>query len=322
MSRHKTEDFRLTLSDSSTADHIWSLKFKRSQFLVTAITVIVVLSGAYFALYGLTPIRTLIPGYPNAETKRKAIESAIRIDSLEKIIVRWELYSDNLLRVVGGEAPMNIDSIFNAKSLESDSAPDAEAAGSDSTLRALVASESRFEIKNTAERILPLEGIHFFSPVKGVITGEYDRFLHPYIEITTSENNAVASVLEGTVVSTSWSDTDGYAICIQHPGDLITIYPEAHIWPFYAGIRPFPAASFGCPARDGAPVYAMTSCYQKRRLGACPKVVTYLDGPFYPDMSRPLPERKQRLREQCHAAMVKRAEERSNYAYYAYRQEA
>ena len=82
MSRHKTEDFRLTLSDSSTADHIWSLKFKRSQFLVTAITVIVVLSGAYFALYGLTPIRTLIPGYPNAETKRKAIESAIRIDSL------------------------------------------------------------------------------------------------------------------------------------------------------------------------------------------------------------------------------------------------
>ena len=224
MSRHKTEDFRLTLSDSSTADHIWSLKFKRSQFLVTAITVIVVLSGAYFALYGLTPIRTLIPGYPNAETKRKAIESAIRIDSLEKIIVRWELYSDNLLRVVSGEAPMNIDSIFNAKSLESDSTPDAEAAGSDSTLRALVASESRFEIKNTAERILPLEGIHFFSPVKGVITGEYDRFLHPYIEITTSENNAVASVLEGTVVSTSWSDTDGYAICIQHPGDLITIY--------------------------------------------------------------------------------------------------
>ena len=105
-------------------------------------------------------------------------------------------------------------------------------------------------------------------------------------------------------------------------GDLITIYPEAHIWPFYTGIRPFPAASFGYPARDGAPVYAMTSCYQKRRLGAFPKVVTYLDGPFYPDMSRPLPERKQRLREQCHAAMVKRAEECSNYAYYAYRQEA
>lgn len=70
-------------------------------------------------------------------------------------------------------------------------------------------------------------------------------------------------------------------------GDLITIYPEAHIWLFYTGIRPFPAASFGYPARDGAPVYAMTSCYRKRRFGAFPKVVTYLDGPYFPDMSLP-----------------------------------
>lgn len=225
MSRKKTEDFRLTLSDGNTDDHIWSVKFKRSQFLVTAITVIVVISGIYFVLYGMTPIRTLIPGYPNAETRRKAIESAIRIDSLEKIIIRWELYSDNLCRVVSGEAPVDIDSIFNAKSVEDAGAADPKVtAGNDSTLRAIVASESRFEIQNTAERILPLEGIHFFPPVKGVVTGEYDKFLHPYVEITTSENTAVASALEGTVVSTSWSDTEGYAIIIQHPGDLITVY--------------------------------------------------------------------------------------------------
>ncbi|MGN1214857.1 MAG: murein hydrolase activator EnvC family protein [Candidatus Cryptobacteroides sp.] len=225
MSRKKTEDFRLTLSDGNTDDHIWSVKFKRIQFLVTAITVVVVISGIYFILYCMTPIRTLIPGYPNAETRRKAIESAIRIDSLEKIIVRWELYSDNLFRVVNGEAPMDIDSIFNARSVEDALTSDPKVtAGSDSTLRAIVASESRFEIQNTTERILPLEGIHFFPPVKGVVTGEYDKFLHPYIEITTGENTAVASALEGTVVSTSWSDTEGYAICIQHPGDLITIY--------------------------------------------------------------------------------------------------
>lgn len=105
-------------------------------------------------------------------------------------------------------------------------------------------------------------------------------------------------------------------------GDLVTVYPEAHIWLFYTGIRPFLAASFGYPARDGAPVYAMTSCYQKRRFGRFPKVVTYLDGPFYPDMTLPLPARKQRLRDQCHAAMTQRAADHSTYAYYAYRREA
>lgn len=102
-------------------------------------------------------------------------------------------------------------------------------------------------------------------------------------------------------------------------GDLITIYPEAHIWPFYTGIRPFPAASFGYPARDGAPVYAMTSCYQKRRIGNRPKVVTYLDGPFYADETLPLPQRKQALRDACLKAMERRAAESSTYAYYEYR---
>lgn len=102
-------------------------------------------------------------------------------------------------------------------------------------------------------------------------------------------------------------------------GNLVTIYPEAHIWPYYTGIRPFPDHSFGYPARDGAPVYAMTSCYQKRPFGKRPKVITFLDGPFFPDMNLPLPQRKQKLRQQCHDAMVKRAEAYSTYRFYEYK---
>lgn len=103
-------------------------------------------------------------------------------------------------------------------------------------------------------------------------------------------------------------------------GNLIAIYPEAHIWPYYTGIRPFPEASFGYPARDGAPVYAMTSCYRRCLTRRRPQVVTYLDGPFYPDMSLSLPQRKKKLREQCYAAMTSRTAAFSNYQYYEYRQ--
>ena len=103
-------------------------------------------------------------------------------------------------------------------------------------------------------------------------------------------------------------------------GNLIAIYPEAHIWPYYTGIRPFPEASFGYPARDGAPVYTMTSCYRRCFTRRRPRVVTYLDGPFYPDMSLSLPQRKKKLREQCYAAMESRAAAFSNYRYYEYRQ--
>jgi 1-acyl-sn-glycerol-3-phosphate acyltransferase len=45
----------------------------------------------------------------------------------------------------------------------------------------------------------------------------------------------------------------------------ITIYPEAHIWPYYTGIRPFSAASFTYPAEMGTPVIAMVTRYRERK---------------------------------------------------------
>lgn len=101
-------------------------------------------------------------------------------------------------------------------------------------------------------------------------------------------------------------------------GGLVTIYPEAHIWPWYTDIRPFSAAPFAYPARDGAPVYALTNCYRRRLLGSLPKVISWVDGPFFADMSLPLPERRQELRDLCYSAMKQRASAFSDYGYYTY----
>ena len=64
-------------------------------------------------------------------------------------------------------------------------------------------------------------------------------------------------------------------------GHWVAIYPEAHIWPYYTGIRPFGAASFKYPAKCGLPVFAYTTVYKKRRLLKRPKKVVYIDGPFF-----------------------------------------
>jgi 1-acyl-sn-glycerol-3-phosphate acyltransferase len=99
---------------------------------------------------------------------------------------------------------------------------------------------------------------------------------------------------------------------------LVAIYPEAHIWPFFTGIRPYSDASFSYPVRTGAPVYAMTNCYQKRRFGNFPKVTTWLDGPFFPDTGLSPVERRKKLREQCLSSMKARAAQESTYSYVLY----
>lgn len=65
------------------------------------------------------------------------------------------------------------------------------------------------------------------------------------------------------------------------------IYPEAHIWPFYTGIRPFPDTSFRYPVQQKLPVFCLTNTYQRRGKSHIPQIVTYLDGPFYPDAELP-----------------------------------
>ena len=229
MSRQKkggtSNNLRFTIVDDDTHDKLWSRKFTRIGVLVTAINVIVVTISVIFCIIAFTPVRALIPGYPDARTKHDAIQNAIRIDSLENVITKWELYSENLRRVVDGQEPLKIDSLMEVRRSAASTAADMkEIAQKDSLLRKEVADEDRFDIKSNSSRILPIEGMHFFTPLKGVVSQGYDKALHPYIDITAPGNSVVMSVLDGTVISDGWTDTEGYTIRIQHEGDIISVY--------------------------------------------------------------------------------------------------
>ena len=54
--------------------------------------------------------------------------------------------------------------------------------------------------------------------------------------------------------------------CRLERGQAVMIYPEAHIWPYYNGIRPFPDTSFAYPVREQLPVVAAAVVYRKRKL--------------------------------------------------------
>lgn len=90
-------------------------------------------------------------------------------------------------------------------------------------------------------------------------------------------------------------------------GKAIVIYPEAHIWPYYTGIRPFGDGSFHYPVKLNAPVFAFTNTYKRRRFSKKPRIVTYIDGPFFPDMTLSQNERRRALRDAVYGAMCERA---------------
>ena len=87
----------------------------------------------------------------------------------------------------------------------------------------------------------------------------------------------------------------------------VFIYPEAHIWPYYTGIRPFGDDSFLYPVKYGTPVYCFTNTYQKRKHSKKPQIVTYIDGPFYPDTELSPRAQRKKLRDTVYETMCERS---------------
>lgn len=222
----KVNKFRLTIVDDQTHKQLWCIRFTRMSFLVTAVTVFICVTAILFSIIAFTPVRTFIPGYPDAHAKRAAIQSALLADSLQNRMKIWEIYATNLKKVIAGEEPMNIDSLMNlGKTAGTIGAADiAIDEKQDSLLRTQVMEAEQFEISGKSDRSLPIEGMIFFTPLKGVVSQGYDELMHPYIDITAPANSVVKAALDGTVIFAGWNDEAGYTIQLQHSNDIVTIY--------------------------------------------------------------------------------------------------
>lgn len=100
-------------------------------------------------------------------------------------------------------------------------------------------------------------------------------------------------------------------------GHPVIIYPEAHLWEYYCGIRPFSQTSFKFPVKCDCAAFCMTTTYQRRRFGKKPGITMYIDGPFYPGGETPR-LRAQNLCETVSNVMKERSKE-SNFQYIEYR---
>lgn len=101
-------------------------------------------------------------------------------------------------------------------------------------------------------------------------------------------------------------------------GSSITIYPEAHIWPFYTKIRPFKSVSFKYPVKLDVPSFCITNTYQSYgKKNDKIKIVSYIDGPFFPNVELSPKERQEDLRNRVYEQMVERSKN-SNIEYIKY----
>ena len=215
--------FRAAVTDAASHERLWSIVFTKPAFIIVCISTAVLLLLIFFLLVAFTPLRTFIPGYPDAQARRQAVQNAIRIDSLETQILQWELYTEDLKRVLAGEDPLLLDELIRDRQDAGREADSLFLSRRDSLLRARVAEAEQFEVSGP-RRNLPIEALSFYTPLKGVVSQGFDRTLHPYVDITAPTGTAVMAVMDGTVVFAGYEEADGYTLAIQHRGDILSVY--------------------------------------------------------------------------------------------------
>ena len=78
--------YRLSLVDNDTHDVVKVMLISRMRATLIAIASVIGIILLIYSIIAFTPLRSTIPGYPDAHSKKVALANAIKIDSLENII--------------------------------------------------------------------------------------------------------------------------------------------------------------------------------------------------------------------------------------------
>ncbi|MDD2583948.1 MAG: M23 family metallopeptidase [Bacteroidales bacterium] len=220
--------FRFSIFNDTSHEQVFAFRSSGLMMLISVVIAIFILIGSVTLLISLTPLREFIPGYPNAQTRHAIVQNALKADSLEQSMKLWDFHLNNIQRIVVGMEPLDHQEITASNKLIDTSstlfAKDSTT-NSDSLLRQEVLKQEQLILKAQERKINQIEGLHFFSPVKGIVSNGFNIAInHPFIDIAAPANSAVSAVLDGTVILSTWTEETGYTIQIQHSNNLISIY--------------------------------------------------------------------------------------------------
>jgi murein DD-endopeptidase MepM/ murein hydrolase activator NlpD len=218
-----SDRYRLIIYNDTTFQSVWSMKLTRlkvftvTSFLSAIIVILVIL------LIATTGLREYIPGYPKAEYRQMLVLTALRIDSLENELYKRDQFFKGIQAIVSGEVPE--DNLLIDTTSESDILEIA-VFNHDSVFQdKLLAEQTSLSLGSGNNRRVGLSQIHFFVPIKGIITNRFNPVTEHFgVDLVSEPNARIYSVMDGTIIFSGWTIETGYVIYIQHDAELISAY--------------------------------------------------------------------------------------------------
>jgi murein DD-endopeptidase MepM/ murein hydrolase activator NlpD len=225
-----SDRFRFAVFNDTTFEELWRVRLSKANALLAAALLLVLTLAVNTSLIAFTNLREFIPGYPDVEMRRNILMNAIMLDSLEHELEIRDKYFRDLNDVISGRQP--IGSVVLRDSTRDYGNIQFRRSEEDSLFRMRVEQEEKYSLSSlpaqgegSSRQGTSLANIHFFPPVKGIISSNFEaRTRHYATDIVTQPKAVVSSTLEGTVIMTGWTMETGFVIAIQHANNLVSVY--------------------------------------------------------------------------------------------------
>jgi murein DD-endopeptidase MepM/ murein hydrolase activator NlpD len=222
--------YRLVIMNDETLEERLTFRLSRLNVFLVLGTLTIILIILTSLLIAFTPLREYIPGYTNIGLQKKLYELQIKTDSIQRGMEKKERFIQNMKDVMNGkdlatDVPLTSDTLRKYNNIKLKKSPE------DSLLRTEIENQGKYNLykfenaDKAREKNQSIGKVLFFVPLKGVITNEFNPSLNHYgVDIVAKQNEAIKSVLDGTVILSNWTLETGYTIAIQHQQNIVSVY--------------------------------------------------------------------------------------------------
>lgn len=215
--------YKLTIINENTLEEVVGLhvsKLNGVSVLLSALTLLFLFAAVIIIF---TPLRNYLPGYMNSDIRAQVVENALRVDSLQQLVDRQNMYIMNIQDIFSGNIQVDtIQSIDSLTTMREDSLI-ARSEREDAFRRQYEENE-KYNLTSIVSHP-DVNGLIFYRPTRGMVSGRFSvEKKHYGTDIAANPNESVLATLDGTVILSTYTAETGYLIAVQHTQDLVSVY--------------------------------------------------------------------------------------------------
>lgn len=226
------DTYRLVIFNNETFEEVRSFNLSPLNVYVMLSTLVVLVSALAIAAIVFTPIKRLIPGYGTANAHPEMVKIYKDIDSLEQLVAAQERYNEGMKKLLTAGVEYAPSEPPSKKAAEGNHEP-VQRSEEDAKLRnevemadiRAVTGSAVANPVNISPREVPLEQMHFSTPIGGTIVAGFDPDKrHLGVDVIAPKNTPIKAAMDGWVISSDWTLETGNTIAIQHTNNIVTFY--------------------------------------------------------------------------------------------------